>query len=681
MLVRRLSNRQLLSLHSSGRIGSGGEALVFAIAGDSTSVVKLYHKPTSQRAQKLAVMIVNPPDDPMAAQGHVSIAWPTDTLISVGDNERFVGFVMPRVAALRQIFEVYNPGVRRLHCPLFNYMYLLRAARNLAAAFRALHARRYVVGDVNECNTLVADSALVSLLDTDSFQVRDPKNGAIFRCPVGRAEFTPPELQGMEFDRVDRRPEHDLFGLGVLIFQLLMGGQHPFNGVPVARGDSTLEARIQKGHFAYGKRCVPYKPNPAAIPFSTVAPSLQQLFIDCFESGYNDPAQRPAAETWQSALQKEEESLLHCSRNNQHFYSNHLTACPWCERASRFGIDPFPSRRAVEAGQHLSAAAQQVPLPNIILPTRPFGAPPPPVFPPLPKAALSPRAPLRNLFKWVVIGLGVLMVWAWIQQSMQQKPTPQTSYSSTPTRPVPSVQPMIIPTIPPNTWQPPPRSTVASALPSQVPSAAPAVQMAGERFPQTRQRLMNSSEVKTWTEAQIRYAINEMYARHGAGFRDPQIARVFLGMPWYQLKPGLTYAEAKKSFTSVEVDNVKLLGFWRDARKAGVRPEVQQRIDELQAKENGAETPQSAAPPVSRRVAVVIASDSRGLNLRVDHTAKSPVVATLYHGDQVFLDNGYFRNDEPPEPVDWQHVTTMTGRTGWIRADYVTASGADNGSQ
>jgi S1-C subfamily serine protease len=84
----------------------------------------------------------------------------------------------------------------------------------------------------------------------------------------------------------------------------------------------------------------------------------------------------------------------------------------------------------------------------------------------------------------------------------------------------------------------------------------------------------------------------------------------------------------------------------------------------------------SQAPSDSnvRRTAVVTAFDSKGLHLRSDHTAKSAIVATLHHGDQVFLEDGYFRNDEPPEPVAWQKVTTAAGDTGWIRADYVSVS-------
>ena len=61
---------------------------------------------------------------------------------------------MRRVDKVRRILEFYNPRSRLQTCPLFHYGYLLRTARNLAAAVRAVHERGYVIGDVNESNIL-----------------------------------------------------------------------------------------------------------------------------------------------------------------------------------------------------------------------------------------------------------------------------------------------------------------------------------------------------------------------------------------------------------------------------------------------------------------------------------------------------------------------------------------------
>ncbi|MBV8885544.1 MAG: tetratricopeptide repeat protein [Chroococcidiopsidaceae cyanobacterium CP_BM_RX_35] len=356
MRLQRQSNEQIITLDLSSPVGQGGEARIYAVSTDESLVAKVYHKPQEAHAHKLMAMVANPPENPMASQGKISIAWPTDLLQTVDGSQRVVGFLMPYVQGMHSILEFYNPKTRRQKCPFFSYRYLHRTARNLAAAVGALHTRGYCVGDMNESNILVSDTALVTLVDTDSFQVREPNSGVVYRCPVGKPEFTPPELQGKNFGQLDRIPEHDLFGLAVLIFQLLMEGTHPFSGIFRGAGDPPpYEARIRAGHFVYScRRSVPYRSAPTAPPFEILHPTLQQLFVRCFEEGHEQPQMRPSAETWQSALKEAENTLVVCTANGHHRYGNHLKACPWCERALALGgRDPFPSTSTVKKKQHL----------------------------------------------------------------------------------------------------------------------------------------------------------------------------------------------------------------------------------------------------------------------------------------------------------------------------------------
>jgi len=356
MRLQRQSNKQIITLNLTSTLGHGGEARVYAVPQDQRLVAKVYHNPTEAQAQKLAAMLANSPENPMAEEWHMAIAWPVDLLRTVDSSQRVVGFLMPRVKGMHSILDFYNPKTRRQKCPFFNYHYLHRTASNLAAAVGALHARGYCIGDVNESNILVSDTALVTLVDTDSFQVREPDSGVIYRCGVGKPEFTPPELQGKSFGQLDRLPEHDLFGLAVLIFQLLMEGTHPFSGIFQGIGDPpSYEARIKAGHFSYSiGRQVPYRSTLIAPPVEILHPKLRQLFLSCFESGHDNPQMRPSAKTWQSALNEAENALVICSANNQHRYGNHLKTCPWCERTLALGgRDPFPSLQAVQRREHL----------------------------------------------------------------------------------------------------------------------------------------------------------------------------------------------------------------------------------------------------------------------------------------------------------------------------------------
>lgn len=356
MRYLRQSNNQRVIVPDADTLGAGGEARVYAVTPGDRYAAKIYHRPTEAQARKLMVMRANPPDDPMEAHEHISIAWPIDLLRKMYGDQQFAGFLMPRVAGMRPLFNVYNPVTRRQECPLFNYLYLHRAARNVASAISALHNRGYVIGDVNESNILVSETALVTLVDTDSFQVRDTQNGMVYRCPVGKPEFTPPELQGKNFRQVDRSQESDRFGLAVLIFQLLMEGTHPFSGVYQGEDDPPpYETRIRNGHYTYGSyelkgfrdtgglnRC-PYRPMLFAPPIDLLPPNLRALFSRCFEDGQARPDLRPDASIWVGALMQAEAALITCPVNTQHRYGEHLAACPWCVRKDQLaGRDPFP---------------------------------------------------------------------------------------------------------------------------------------------------------------------------------------------------------------------------------------------------------------------------------------------------------------------------------------------------
>ena len=76
-----------------------------------------------------------------------------------------------------------------------------------------------VIGDVNSRNILVNTALLPTMIDIDSIQLSPTHTS-----DVGVEEYTPPELMGQTFKNVVRNKYHDLFGLGYLLFQLLMNG-------------------------------------------------------------------------------------------------------------------------------------------------------------------------------------------------------------------------------------------------------------------------------------------------------------------------------------------------------------------------------------------------------------------------------------------------------------------------
>ncbi len=418
MRLQRQSTGKVITLGEGDLIGAGGEARIYFVPDQPDLVAKVWHKSTEERRRKLAVMLANPPLDPMAAQHHCAIAWPIDAL-HPPDRPRMVsGFLMPRLVNMRPVADYLHPKTRRRECPLFNYLYLNRTARNLAIAIRALHERGYVVGDLNESNVLVSETALVTLVDTDSFQVWDPGAGCMYRCRVGKPEFTPPELQGKNFSRVDREPVHDRFGLGVLVFELLMEGTHPFAGVYRGAGESPpYERRIAAGDFpAGGNTRLPYAPKPSAPPLDVLPPGLRNLVLRCFQDGHFRPELRPDPQSWQWLLEEAESHLVVCWANNQHLHGDHLEQCPWCARARLLGgRDPFPSIEMVKRGDHLrmavgsSGKGGRRARATTVAPVVP-GVPLPPPIPPSASGQRRPRPLLGdwNDIAWVAIMFATL---------------------------------------------------------------------------------------------------------------------------------------------------------------------------------------------------------------------------------------------------------------------------------
>lgn len=385
---------QRLTLETQGR--GGGEGTVYGVVGLPGKIAKIYHARRltgGELAEKLRVMIAYPPADPMKAHGHMTLAWPESRLF---DNGRFVGYLMPRVAQPHEVLEFYNPTIRRQQHPDVTWQNLHATARNLAAALAAIHARDYVVGDLNESNIMVNDVSMVTLIDTDSFQIRDPATGRLFRCWVGKGEFTPAELQGQDLDKVDRFAHHDLFGLGVLIFQLLMEGFHPFTGVDRSQaaqsGPTVYERNIGQGNFPYDPASS-FLPPPAAPDFSVLSPALQALFLRCFVAGHQTPTARPSALEWHRSLQTAELSLRQCPRDPRHWYGNHLPECPWCKREKAMGV--------LVGGSNLGSP----------------GIPPPPIqTPSAPTAPTAASLPARGGFLGRIMALLVvagLLFGAW----------------------------------------------------------------------------------------------------------------------------------------------------------------------------------------------------------------------------------------------------------------------------
>lgn len=113
-------------------------------------------------------------------------------------------------------------------------------------------------------------------------------------------------------------------------------------------------------------------------------------------------------------------------------------------------------------------------------------------------------------------------------------------------------------------------STVAAATPPPAPTSAPSYNSTqnyyGEQFPETRTRILSYQELSNWSESKLRYAINEIFARHGATFTDPKITQQFSKFSWYHPNRSLTMDQIENGLPLIEKANVTVLGQARTSR-------------------------------------------------------------------------------------------------------------------
>jgi DNA-binding helix-hairpin-helix protein with protein kinase domain len=318
-------------------LGSGGEGTVYEVKQTVDRAAKIYLKPLSnERASKIRAMAE------MKVDGLGKLmSWPVDLLLEKNTKQP-VGLLIPRVHNKKNVHHLYGPKSRLQDFPRADWRFLIRAAANIAKAFAAVHDANCVIGDVNHGSIMVGGDATVSLIDCESFQVS--AQGRQFFCEVGIETFTPPELQGVSsYRNVVRTANFDNFGLAVMIFHLLFMGRHPFAGKYGGGGEMPIWRAIKECRFPYSinHKAMQMDRPPGTPPLSFVGAELSHLFETAF-SRAAVAGDRPTARDWASALKKLEGNTKQCSSFAGHWYTSHLSACPWCTMEAQGANPLFP---------------------------------------------------------------------------------------------------------------------------------------------------------------------------------------------------------------------------------------------------------------------------------------------------------------------------------------------------
>jgi len=381
---------------ASHKLGRGGEGEVLPVVGRPALVAKIFHQPTAEHQAKIEFMVANPVPQ---SSDHFWVTWPQEIIFTVGSKPKFAGYIMRKLTHAQPLLTCYNPALRRQKLPAFDYRHLVRCGRNLAAAFSLAHAHRHLIGDPNESNACATAEARVTLIDTDSWEIVDNVRRRIYRSNVAKLEFLPPELQNRRGKIIDRQTWHDNFALAVLLFKLTGEGCHPCDGVYHGAGDvPPLEARIAAGTFPFRQKSGHWTPKGLALPFDSLHPRLQKLFVQAFETGHAQPQARPDAHAWQMAIAQAETELQGCQCNSRHWFWGNQ--CVWCQRKKLLGgRDPFPEWKPAKSRRSAPVAR---PAPTTVPASRPTAKPSP-----------APAKPEEQPLEWdVVVGSILFLIGA-----------------------------------------------------------------------------------------------------------------------------------------------------------------------------------------------------------------------------------------------------------------------------
>ncbi len=356
-------------------LGSGDEGFVLAVTGTDDVCLKVYPDLRPDAVERIEAMVaMGPPLDPLGDnEDHYHLTWPLAAVYDGGGS--VMGFVQPRLddshAALTRLID---PHRRREVLADPTWRQLAKVAARIALLMDRLHRRGIVVGDVSDSNFWVSPTGHVTVIDCDSMQFRDPRSGRWFEATRFTERYAAPEL--LARNGAGATPRSDAFALALLLCELLMEGQHPFEGWPAAaNGDASIRDNIlnQRNRISHAERL---RPLHEEMPSDVLPPELVVLASHCFGLGHGDPDQRPVPGDWYDALDKASYQVQGCEVSDRHLYQRARPACIWCERRDGGIGDHFPPSR----------------------PSRPVGRKPKPRVRPKPKVKAKP-VPAKPAFR------------------------------------------------------------------------------------------------------------------------------------------------------------------------------------------------------------------------------------------------------------------------------------------
>ena len=328
-----------VEIDTSEKLGRGATATVYRLKYlGRIWAAKIFHNEKTVDTEKILAMLVNVPSNhEIEVSGHIypQFVWPTALLKDKNGTD--IGYLMPLVDTTESytLDYYYDQGLfKKLNRPEEAALsYRLEIAKNLSGLVAELHKHQHYFIDCKPQNIRVfREKHLVSFIDCDGFSIFG--SGRRYPANLVSTDYIAPEAQrGNTLPSALAEPQ-DRYALAVILFQLLNGGTHPFQGIITAPDitASTNDEKAAAGLYPHGiiedKRV---KPRPQST-HHLWDEKTRFLFDLAFKSGTSSA--RPSAEEWAVHFKSllEDKALVRCDKvpNNLEHIRFRGMECPAC---------------------------------------------------------------------------------------------------------------------------------------------------------------------------------------------------------------------------------------------------------------------------------------------------------------------------------------------------------------
>lgn len=330
----------MVNINNKRILGRGATATIYeAEENGKKFAAKIFHDVKKIDIKKIEAMIKNKPKkSSMKIDGinYMQYAWPLK--FTNNQDGQINGFLMPLVDLSNSFsLDCYYDKVLFSKLKSANEVALtfkIAIAKNLATVVADLHKDKNYFIDLKPQNIRVTKGThAITLLDCDGFSIND-KNGSRYPADLISTDYIAPEVTNNNLLPSKLGEEQDLYALAVIIFQLMNGGTHPFQGIlSRSLSSNTNDQKAAKGYYPHGiaKHSL-IKPRPNSV-HETWLNETRELFDLAFTG---KPNERPAALKWSKHFESlfKNKLIVRCDKYPKEL--SHLRfksmPCPLCHQ-------------------------------------------------------------------------------------------------------------------------------------------------------------------------------------------------------------------------------------------------------------------------------------------------------------------------------------------------------------